>query len=61
MSQTGVCPRPGDDLVGAPSLDVRLSCDVFLVFGSDIRPPFIKRIGVVTNVVKMVTYLCITL
>ena len=39
--------------LGHPALDVRL-CDVCLVLGSDIRHPFIKRIGVATGVVKMV-------
>jgi hypothetical protein len=37
--------------LGHPALDVRLWCGVCLVFGSDIRHPFIKRIGVATGVV----------
>jgi hypothetical protein len=40
--------------LGHPALNVRLWCDVCLVFGSDIRHPFIKGIGVATGVAKMV-------
>ncbi|KAE8820660.1 U-box domain-containing protein 7 [Hordeum vulgare] len=36
--------------MGNPDLDVRLRCDLCLVFGSDIRHPFIKGIGVATGV-----------
>ena len=51
------CARPVWDPIqvvawmGHPALDVRLWCDVCLVFGPDIRHPFIKRIGVATCVV----------
>ena len=40
--------------LGDPALDVRLWCDVCLVLGSDIRHPFIKGIGVATDVARMV-------
>ena len=40
--------------VGPPSLDVRIWCEVSLIFGSDIRHPFIKWIGIARDVVKMV-------
>ena len=39
--------------LGHPDLDVRLWCDVCLVFGSDIRQPFLKGIGVATGIAKM--------
>ena len=41
--------------LGPPALDVRHLCDVCLVLGSDYRHPFIKWIGVATDVAKMVT------
>ena len=52
VRRTGVLPSPTYVAwMGHPVLDVRLSCDVCLVFGSDIRHPFIKRIEVATCVV----------
>jgi hypothetical protein len=39
--------------LGPPALDVKLWCDVCLVLGSDYRHPFIKWIGVATDVAKM--------
>ena len=47
-------PRTGNAAwLGPPALDVRLWCDVCLVFGSDNRHPFIEWIGVATDVAKM--------
>ena len=40
--------------LGHSALDVRLWCYVCLVFGLDIRHPFIKGIGVATSVAQMV-------
>ena len=55
VCRTGVCPRPNNAAwLGPPTLDVRLWCDVCLVFGSDNRHPFIEWIGVATDVAKMV-------
>ena len=52
VRRTGVLPSPAYVAwMGHPSLDVRLSCDVCLVFGPDIRHPFIRRIGIATRVV----------
>ena len=38
--------------LGPPALDVRLLCEVCLVFGSDNRHPFIKGIEVATDVAR---------
>ena len=52
VRRTGVLPSPAYVAwMGHPSLDVRLSCDVCLVFGPDIRHTFIKGIGVATGVI----------
>lgn len=55
VRRTGVCPRPGNATwLRVPSLDVRLWCEVCLVFGLDNRHPFNNWIGVAADVVKMV-------
>lgn len=36
--------------LGHPAIDVRVWCDVHLVFGPDIRHTFIKEIGIATGV-----------
>ena len=52
VRRTEVLPSPAYVAwMGHPALDVRLSCDVCLVFGPDIRHAFIKGIGVATCVV----------
>ena len=52
VRRTGVLLSPAYVAwMGHPALDVRLSCDVRLVFGPDIRHAFIKGIGVATGVV----------
>jgi len=52
VRRTRVLPSPAYVAwMGHPTLDVRLLCDVCLVFGPDIRHPFIKGIGVPTYVV----------
>ena len=40
--------------LGPPALDGRFWCEVCLVFGSSFRQPFIKWLGVATDVAMMV-------